>query len=474
MHSVSTSSSFEGRPRGGPRCFHTGALLLVALLAACGGSRQGPDGSPRPGREQSFSRPLEIYRELGFMAGPAQFPAVAGLSTLAGPADSTLVLLAVSVPNSALRFQRDGTAGFYAEYLLTLTFMDRDSVAVRQMDAREMVRIATFAETGRTDESIVFQQGIAVAPGAYIVRLQASDANSSRGFVMTDTLTVPAYGDGAVADPVLVYHAAGRPARDSLPQRIANPRNTVPYGGDSPLLYIEAYGTSRPIDVRVLTEAGDTLWDARATLNDAGALHHGVVQVPAGELPLGRLWVELSRDGARLSRTPLVIAISDQWMVANFEEVLQFLQFIAFPEELDSLRTGTAPERRDAWERFWDRRDPLPVTPINEYRDNFFQRVRFATDAFREAGGRAGWATDRGEVYIVLGPPDHATERWVGNVGAMDQPNAEEWIYANVPGGRLNLLFHDRTGFGRYELIPQSMAAFRSLAERLKRSRSDR
>jgi len=473
MPSVPAAIVGKGRPQGGPRCFATLLLTLTLALGACGGrSTPGPDGEPRPGgREQAFSRPLEIYRDLGFITGPTQFPAVIGFNTLAGPGDSTLVLVSLSVPNSALRFQRDGANGFFAEYVLGVEFMDADSVKQRQMDARELVRINSFAETGRTEESVIFQQPVAVAPGRYIVRLRAADAHSSRGFVALDTLTVPAYDTRSIAEPVVVYRAAGRGQRDSLPQLIANPRNTVAYGGESPLLYVETYGEQTPLQLRVLDEDGDTLWHARATLQQGNGVNYGVVEIPAAQLPIGRLWVEVAPDGMTASRTPLVLAISDQWMVANFEEVLQFLRFIAFPEELDSLATGTAPERRDAWERFWARRDPLPVTPLNEYRDAFFQRVRYATDAFREAGGRPGWNTDRGEVFIVLGAPDHMIERYMAEVRATSDPDAEEWIYNNVPGGRLSLLFHDRSGFGRYELVPSSQSAFRVLAERLKRTR---
>jgi GWxTD domain-containing protein len=341
---------------------------------------------------------------------------------------------------------------------------------VRQFDARETVRIPTFAETGRTDESVVYQQAFAMPPGSYIVRLQAADVNSSRGFRMTDTLSAPSYGSGSdrLGSPMLVYQARGRGDRNALPELIFNPRHTVPYGGESPLLYLESYSDDQPVDVQVLNDQGATVWNATATLVDGDeALRFGVVEIPSESLPLGRFWVQVSRPGA-LGRTPLVLTISDQWMVANFEDVLQFLRYIAFPEELDSLRAGSAAERRERWDRFWARRDPMPVTPINEYRDAFFQRVRYATGAFREPGGRAGWQTDRGEVYIVLGPPDHAVERYVGRTDVRGQPNAEEWIYSAVPGGRLSLLFQDRAGFGRLELAPSSAAAFRSVAERLK------
>ena len=454
----------EGHPRGGPLAL----LGLLLLLSACGGGSGRAPGGPRP---QLLARPLEIYDQMGLIAGPPQFPVVAGLATLAGPADSSYVVLAMSLPNSALRFQREG-AGFFAEYTVSATFL-QDSTTVGRLERRETVRVGSFTETNRSEESVVFQQVLALWPGRYEVRLHAADVHSTRQFRVTDTLTVPAYGATAarVSEPLVVYRAEGRAGRADRPFLISNPRHAVPYGGEAPRLYLESYGLAadHPLSVRVVDQAGAILWSAQATLVQGdSAMRFGVVEVPASALPLGRLWVEVDQlDGPAL-RTPIVLTISDQWMVANFDEVIDFLRYIAYPEELDSLRAGTPAERRQRWETFWARRDPLPVTDINEYRDEFFQRVRYATEAFREPGGRAGWDTDRGEVYIVLGPPDQAMERYVGISTMSGQPNAEEWIYSALPGGRLNLLFVDRSGFGRYELAPSSAAAFRGIAERLK------
>lgn len=420
---------------------------------------------------EAFSRPLEIYRSLGFMTGNVAFPVVASFSTMAGPTDSTYVLLAVSIPNSALRYQRDG-AGFFAEYTIDVTFMNRDSSVVKKFNTREGVRLATFAETGRTDESVIYQQGITIAPGSYIVRLQANDANSSRGFRMTDTLTAPSYGTAAaISSPMLVYRAQGRAADTELPEMIANPRHTVPYGGAAPLVYIEGYNLRDSVGVRVINDAGTEMWSGRASLNEgAPALSYGVVEIPAANLPLGKFWVEVSDGSATPARTPLLMTISDQWMVEKFDDVLEFMRYIASQPEIDELKAGTAAQQRQAWERFWKKRDPLPITDVNEYRDQFFARVRYATEAFREPGGLPGWNTDRGEVYIVLGAPDNALERFVGNTADVTgKPNAEEWEYYNVPGGRLTLMFLDRTGFGRFELIPSSAASYRNVAERIKR-----
>lgn len=64
--------------------------------------------------------------------------------------------------------------------------------------------------------------------------------------------------------------------------------------------------------------------------------------------------------------------------------------------------------RREFIQEFWDKRDPDPGTPENEFKTEFYNRVDYANRRFRE-GGR-GWNTDRGRIYIYLGPPDKAEE----------------------------------------------------------------
>jgi GWxTD domain-containing protein len=460
---------FEGRLQGGPLSLGVASLAL-AILFGCGGG-SGP-GDPSPRDRDPIGRPLETYQQIGLIAGPGHFPAVASLSTMAGPADSTYVLFGLSLPNNALRFQRDGN-GFMGEYTVTLAFA-RDSQVVQRLERREAVRIGTFAETGRTDESIVFQQIVSLQPGTYVVNVQAADAHSSRGFRMTDTLDVPAYGalSHRLAQPILVYRGRGRSDRVAPPDIILNPRHTIPYGSDAPRVYIESYGADLPVPITlsVLDEAGVTVWSAQATIAEGDALvRHATLDLPEGTLPLGKLWVEVSSPGqANSPRAPLVISISDQWMVANFDEVLEFIRYIGSRAEIDSLQIGTAADRRERWEAFWRRRDPLPATPINEFRDEFFQRVRVATEQFAEPGGLPGWKTDRGEVYIVLGPPTYGEDRFIGRAEYSGRPNAVEWLYDNLPGGRMSVLFIDRTGFGRFELSPSSEASFRAMAERLK------
>jgi GWxTD domain-containing protein len=55
---------------------------------------------------------------------------------------------------------------------------------------------------------------------------------------------------------------------------------------------------------------------------------------------------------------------------------------------------------------FWHKRDPTPETPENEMRAEFEKRVAFADSRFTQQETR-GSLTDRGMVFVLLGPPTY-------------------------------------------------------------------
>jgi len=110
-----------------------------------------------------------------------------------------------------------------------------------------------------------------------------------------------------------------------------------------------------------------------------------------------------------------------------------------------SLQTDE--ERQKFIEQFWLRRDPTPGTPENEYREEHYGRIAYASEHF---GTRAipGWKTDRGMVYIKFGPPDFTFHSQFG------LPAAEEWIYRYIEGFGVDvhIEFVDSSGTGDYHM----------------------
>src|SRR5262245_33440679 len=68
-------------------------------------------------------------------------------------------------------------------------------------------------------------------------------------------------------------------------------------------------------------------------------------------------------------------------------------------EEYKSL--STEEDRARFIEAFWQRRDETPDTPGNEFRAEFWKRVRNANNLYAEETARDGWRTDRGKMYVL-------------------------------------------------------------------------
>ena len=79
-------------------------------------------------------------------------------------------------------------------------------------------------------------------------------------------------------------------------------------------------------------------------------------------------------------------------------------------------------EERDAFiEAFWQRRNPNPDSPENEFREEYYRRIAYANEHF--AAGKPGWKTDRGHIYIAYGAPDEIDSHPSG--GMYERPPEE-------------------------------------------------
>ena len=111
-----------------------------------------------------------------------------------------------------------------------------------------------------------------------------------------------------------------------------------------------------------------------------------------------------------------------------------------------ALLTDAKAKQRFVFE-FWRRRDPDPLTPGNEFRQEYLRRSDYANKNLTY-GLREGWKTDRGRVYIVYGASDEV-ERFPSSSQSLPY---EIWHYNNIQGGVV-FVFVDRTGMGDYELV---------------------
>jgi GWxTD domain-containing protein len=138
--------------------------------------------------------------------------------------------------------------------------------------------------------------------------------------------------------------------------------------------------------------------------------------------------------------------------------------YIITPRERDVFLQLRTDKERDVFiAAFWKQRDPSPGTDRNEFREEHYQRIQHANKTYGRSTPKMGWQTDRGRIYILLGPPR--------NVESYDNVNnvhpTEIWFYQGFENLGLppafNVIFFKRNGVGDYVLYSPAADGPRSL-----------
>ena len=130
----------------------------------------------------------------------------------------------------------------------------------------------------------------------------------------------------------------------------------------------------------------------------------------------------------------------------------EVIYIITEREEEVFLSLETVEERNRFIEVFWEKRDPHPATPENEFRDEHYERIEYANKYLGRDTFREGWRTDRGRYHILLGEP---RERHSFD-GYNEVVSSELWFYqGDVRKGLPSffyLVFFKRHDIGEYRL----------------------
>ena len=441
-------------------------LATLSLILSCAGRGTRP-GPPSTQTEQTLTQLFNlsaVYQRLGRLTATGSIAFVGNLATVAGRGDSTFLLLGLSFENRALAFQRDAAA-FGARYRVEIA-LDRPGQSPIQVSRDETVRVPTFQETQRGEESIFFQQGFLLEPGTYHLRVAVRDPGSNGIGQVEQSVEVPRHAAGSLSTPVMVYRVLPRrSASDSL-HVILNPRGTVAHGGgDTLLVYVEAYRLAGPatFPVEVRDDRDSVVLRTDVAFAGGRSAEGQVVHLAADTPPLGELTISVGA-GTAARATRALVSFARGWVVTNYDNLLTLLRLFPYRSDLlNALRSASPADRPALWRRFWVETDPAPETPENEALDRYFTRIAIANERFREEGGD-GWRSDRGEVFITLGEPDQAFE-----TSPASDRRYVRWVYNEY---RAIIDFEGQLGFSRLRLTPHSRAEFARARAQMVRERT--
>ena len=390
---------------------------------------------------------------------------------------ATLLDVYTSIPNTSLRFlARQG--GFEASYGLTVQVFELDGegrqqgLVVSRTFERE-VSAADYDETQDADREDRAIQSLDVPPGRYAITVAVEDAASGRALSREIGHRVRDLRGDAVtlSDPLLLsaYDPAGGSSTPVVGATVSTEMDAfwvtydlyAPAETDLQVTYVvteqssvrerPSFGALLGLAPRQQAEIGTPVAVTEALSVEAGRTP-AAFRIETEALQVGDYTLTVRLADAE--GTPIAEAdkpFSVRWMgldsqIADLDEAIAQLRYLARPAELRAIRNAPTPEaQRRQFLAFWAERDPTPGSPRNESMEQYYFRVAYANDRYSRFHDR-GWSTDRGEVFIRFGEPDYIENH------PFDYGTRPYQIWTYQGRGR-RFIFVDETGAGDFQLL---------------------
>src|ERR687896_2747899 len=342
-------------------------VLLAAAALHCGSWRRvGTQDAPAAADQLSqIVNVPNYYQRLGRLAAGEPLPFVGTVAFASGPADSVITIIGVSLENRALAFQRENNS-FVARYRVSISFQ-REGTRSVDLTRDEIVRVPTFQETLRAEESVLFQQVLRLMPGAYKVTVAVRDAGSTAESRAQGEYTAASFSPGTTSAPVLAYQATGRGSRSDPLSVVLNSRGAVGYGADTLLAYVEGYDFPGPttIPFTVTDEQQEVIYSDSLRFRGGRPVESQVIRLAPDSISLGELKLAVGAGPAQRS-VSAVVSFSQAWVITNFDEMLDLLRYFGQDPRVNAMRKAPAAERSRLWRQFYADTDPNKATPENE------------------------------------------------------------------------------------------------------------
>lgn len=364
--------------------------------------------------------------------------------------DMTVLNLYTKVTYDELQFLKVKD-GFQAEYEFSVTIFNQQGGQADGTILKKKVFVNTFDET---NIQTVFDESKAqfvIKPGKYELLISIMDMDSRKTGRQKSEIIIPDYrgpdmqiSDIVIADSVVVDSIGNIQAVANVIGNFSESQKALYFVYD---LYHTQKGAEIPVQANILNVDGKILKKIKKTVVPDGERLTDYIKVTRQDLEIGKYNFQLivGKDEQKLEKMKnfTVRWIGMPSMIQDLDEAIEQLRYIAKGSDIKKMKKADEKERLRLFREFWAERDPTPGTEVNELMQEYYRRVEFANVKFSTY--IEGWRTDRGMVYILLGPPNDI-ERHPFEV---DSRPYEIWSYYQI---NREYIFVDATGFGDYRL----------------------
>jgi GWxTD domain-containing protein len=353
--------------------------------------------------------------------GEGEFEFYVDIASLPAGDRGALQLLQIAVPTKGLRYiEKTGT--YTAEVRFTVSIQSKDAVVHKKTFQLKDTRDA-MPQVRDLSAFLYVIDSCSVDPGRYRLTVKVEDLQRRKrtllgiihrsyvtSMVKDAAIEIQEFPPNALAlaDPILIW------GFDPNGRFIPNPMQIYGLRKDTLSVYVQAT-LPEPVIADSLTvrlvlnrETGETMGDELFKVPVRGNRGAFLKAVDLSTYSAGsyRVAVEVRTDDGLYAVTGKDFNVA--WELLNWQkpmrDILVEARILLRNKEFSEFEQMTLGEQEEYMKSFWKKLDPTPQTAANETYSKFTARVRYADEHFGDF--TRGALTDRGFVYIRLGPPD--------------------------------------------------------------------
>lgn len=370
------------------------------------------------------------------------------------------------IPYERLVFQKDHD-GYITSFRLNIEVMDSTGKFLTRGVTTKKIVAYSYDETISRD---LFAEGL--------IKLNVTQTHLTILPVFTDVVTNQELktqpilpnklkDESSFLSP-LVIQSNRIDCNNSKKMKLVNYGGSVPFDNKSFDLIIPTYDTSASFVKCVMINNADTVFNSILTdgtisgleiiecdgsiyLNEFGEkLKFYTFKNFNSNLEEGNLIIQLSSNDS--SNDKYVFSKRVKWFnkpfILEHQEISsRVLKYIEDDDTVSELLRADEDKFMNKLLKVWQKYDPTEQTKYNELMEQFYIRVDYSLMNFSTITGKAGWETDRGEVYIKYGSPGEI-KRSSDDKGKV----VETWIYKDA---NTQFSFIDKTGTGEFVFVSQ-------------------
>ncbi len=353
--------------------------------------------------------------------------------------------------------------GFHAKYEIIVAILDESGKPVDVKDLREEIATQDVSDIKSTRKFKLSQLSFDLPPAKYEMALSLQDLETQGLTNHKQEIALRDYHgpDLTASDVLLLDHLSQDPEGNYT----FTPKVSGQKLGDSRLFaYFEVYNVPEsdsvyvrseifnPKDGKVVDSESKEVW-----VKSKGRVTKNYLEIASSSLPHGSYAARLKVEHNKKEALSLERAFDWFWeglpsSFASLDEAIDALSYIAGKDEIEKIKKTPGDQKHVAYLKFWEKRDPTPGTSDNEYRNEYYNRIKVANETFF-GYRKPGWKTDMGWVYVKLGPADsierNAFNQNFAHLQGRTVKSYEIWNYYRFSR---NFLFVDENGFGEYRL----------------------